>query len=1206
MRTCPTPRRVLALTLLTILAGCDPDGGVPDASSPADAGPSDRVPPTVTETSPEVDASGIERTAELVIRFSEPMDATAGSVGIAPGTVLRRVGEPGVDWDAAGNTLTVAPTLPLPSGLVTVTLNGFADRAGNPLSLFTFSFTTLDDVAPRVTVTSPAEGAADITARLDAISITFDEPMRTTAGTLDVLGGAGSLSAGVWSADAMTVTYAVSELEYEREYQIVLRGYLDASGNRLDGEPYLTDAVIDFATGEDLDAPRVLRSEPAEGQLDVNPSEMTSILVTFDEIMDTSVSAAVLSDGTTDAPLVGTWVSPLLLSFDVQGLLVFGRSYSLDLAALTDDRGNALDGTAYLGDGTLDFVVGDDDFAPFVRSSSPAEGEPDVSYTDITSADLSFSEAMDVTATTVPLRVGSAAPVDAPITFTSDTVASVDLSGLLAPGAAHSIDLRGLRDSGGNTINATHRYLGDGRLDFTTGAPVGEGCADPLTVAEGTVEGAVRRWTVSSLGASVRDGGTSACDSNGTTANGTDILIRFDKSSGTVAEGGDLLRVLLESPSGTTSGNIFDIAVAAGPTCSASAAPVVCRANAGFHELTLDLPAGPVWIWVSRTTVVSSGVSATVSVEEIAPPNREGDSCLAPYTTASAVYTAPVGASMVHTFTIPAGLSRGADMMGPVNYGRPNAFSCDTSVGQGIDGVIEFDKPDAASVLRIRAARGATAGDSLNVGVYDACDAVAPDTTELACDTGVTSTALADFVVDAPAGPLYVWFSDTLTTVSRVSGTGEWITSPAATVEIEVVPDVTSGEICSRAVSASAGTTPVLGTSDQAFDRPSCFPSAANVEWYRLTTTQDVTFVSPNAAGGLAMMIPDSRREVTCVADGAARSLTRVLPVGTDLCIAVEMGRGISSLSVTGQAYNGLGSTPPVELGILRPFTSTGSAEESVTSDYWLVATPSQLIMRHNLSAVLDVSRSGMDRAVRRGLDDGITSSLLGRTAVVVDGAVFAFASTTVGTTPRVTRLWDGTSLLWSPTTWDVGATYPSVAVAAAAPAGGGEFWYVTDTSTSSPATNFYSISAAAPGAPVLRGSSTALTSVRGMVMDSQFVYLQAVVGGARGVYRLPRTDLTGTPTALAVSTTFSTSTTQATAMELDSLTAPSNLYVRDSSGNVQAIIDPAGATPFYLGPVIDLGTSSDWVMTLAHDTGALYLFESESVSTGNWVRYDP
>lgn len=1202
MRTPPSSVR-LALALTLAAAGCDMQPGIPDAPLPLeDAGPSDRVAPVVIETSPEDGASNVDRAPEVVIRFSEPMAPDRGEITVNPGGMRRRAGDPGAEWDAAGNALTLTFELPLPSGEVTLTLGtDFEDRSGNALAETTFGFTTVDDVAPTVTLSAPTEGAVDESARIASIVVTFSEPMRTGTGTIDVLGGAATLTDATWSADATTVTFPVVDLEYDRDYQVVLRGFRDASGNALDGVPYLVDGVIDFSTGPDADAPRVVRSEPMEGQVDVNPSDMTSILVTFDELMDTDVTDVTLSDGTTDVTLTGVWVSPLLFRVSVGGLLTFGRNYALDLRGMQDRAGNALDGAMYLVDGRLDFTVGADAFAPFVRASSPAEGEIDVSYAELEAVELTFSEAMNTTATTVPVTVGGGAASPAPLTWASSTSATVALTGILRAGAVHTIDVTGLTDTGGNAIDAAHRYLGDGRLDFTTGAPVGEGCTDPLTIAQATVEGPVYRWTVGSLDASIRDGGTAACDSNGTTGNGNDLLIRFDKTSGTVAEGGSLLRVVLDGSTSTTTGtNSFDLAVASGATCSATASPLQCRSNTAWHEMTFDLPAGPVWIWVSRTITSTTAVSAVVSVTEIAPPNREGESCDAPYTTASAIHTMPT--ATVHRFSVPPNSMLGADMPGPTTYTVPNAFSCDATLGQGVDAVIAFDKPDDASVLRIRAARVGTSGDTLNIGVYDACDAVATATEELACRTAVTSTVTADFLVDQPAGPVYVWAADTTPTVSRSSSA--WVYNPGFDVDIEVIPDVGNGEICSRALAASAGMNPVSGTSDQAFERPSCFGATSNVEWYRVTTTSDVTFVSANAAGGLAMMVPSTRRELTCVADGAARSLTRVLPVGTELCVAVEMGRGITSLDITGQAYGGLGSTPPVELGILRPFTTTASAEESVTSDYWMLTSGEHLVMRHTTSAVMDVSRAGMERAVRRGADDGIPSSTpLGRTAVAVGGAVFSFSTTTTAASSRVTRIWDGRSLFWSSTAWDPGSTYVTSAIQAAAPDGADGMIYVTDNATTA---SFYRLSAAAPSAATLLGQNTTVASVRGMVVDDEYVYLQGVVGGLRGIYRLSRSNLSGAPLALAVSTAFSTSTTQATAMALDSLTNPANLYVRDASGEVQAIIDPDGASPFYLGPVIDLGTSSDFAMTLAPDTGALYLFETETVSTGNWVRYDP
>jgi hypothetical protein len=359
-------------------------------------------------------------------------------------------------------------------------------------------------------------------------------------------------------------------------------------------------------------------------------------------------------------------------------------------------------------------------------------------------------------------------------------------------------------------------------------------------------------------------------------------------------------------------------------------------------------------------------------------------------------------------------------------------------------------------------------------------------------------------------------------------------------------------------------------------------------------------------------MDPDTAAPLACVTDGMARTLTRVLPVGTDVCIGVEMGRSITSLDITGQTYDGLGSNPPVDLGILRPFTTSGS-EESVTSDYWMGISGSTLLMRHISGAVMDVPAAGGERAVRRGADDGITTStpsMLGRGGVVVNGELFSFNTDSGASTPRVHRLWDGRSVEWRPVQWDQIAPYTAVSVTAAARAGTGtDILYVTSGTTATTDTVFYRISALAPSTPTRLATLPGLDIVRGIVADDQFVYVVATVGTApavRGVYRLPRADLTATPLLIARSTTFVGSSTYPTAMALDSLSAPGHLYVRNDAGDVEAIIDPAGASPFYLGPVIDRGTSNDYAMTIDPATGALYLFETESNTAGAWLRYDP
>ena len=67
----------------------------------------------------------------------------------------------------------------------------------------------------------------------------------------------------------------------------------------------------------------------------------------------------------------------------------------------------------------------------------------------------------------------------------------------------------------------------------------------------------------------------------------------------------------------------------------------------------------------------------------------------------------------------------------------------------------------------------------------------------------------------------------------------------------------------------------------------------------------------------------------------------------------------------------------------------------------------------------------------------------------------------------------------------------------------------------------------------------------------------------------------------------------------------PSFLYVRNALGHVEAVLNPAAASPAYIGEVIDVGGSSDYAMWLDQASGSLYLFETDSESTGNFLRFD-
>ena len=185
--------------------------------------------------------------------------------------------------------------------------------------------------------------------------------------------------------------------------------------NALDTASYLVDGALPFATGADADRPRVSDSSPAEAQVNVSV-RTDQIVVVFDEPMDTSVTTARLVSAAGEATLSGTWTDGgtrlVLIS---RGRLAVDSAHALDLGAMRDARGNALDEVPQLRDGQLDFVTGADARPSVALYAIPGEGATEVSHETDTIL-IVFDQAMDRTASSVRIDDG-VAPFDAPISW---------------------------------------------------------------------------------------------------------------------------------------------------------------------------------------------------------------------------------------------------------------------------------------------------------------------------------------------------------------------------------------------------------------------------------------------------------------------------------------------------------------------------------------------------------------------------------------------------------------------------------------------------------------------------------------------------------------------------------------------------------------------------------------------------------------------
>ncbi|AKF10151.1 Ig-like domain-containing protein [Sandaracinus amylolyticus] len=257
---------------VTIAGVRDLAGNALDASALGDEGAldftaDDDIAPVVTDSSPsegQVDVAWAALT-QVVVLFSEPMDATAGTATLTvSGASTTLTGS----WDMGGRRLLLDVTDRLENITAhRVALEGYRDVAGNALDGTVLlvdgaiDFTTGDLYEPYVVSSTPAEGATDVepstpTTPLE-LTITFSEAMDTSRTEVTIAGDGASITAsGTWSIAGTSLTVPVgARLNAGASYSIDLTAFRDATGTLLDAaHEGLVDGRLDFTlrapTGE--------------------------------------------------------------------------------------------------------------------------------------------------------------------------------------------------------------------------------------------------------------------------------------------------------------------------------------------------------------------------------------------------------------------------------------------------------------------------------------------------------------------------------------------------------------------------------------------------------------------------------------------------------------------------------------------------------------------------------------------------------------------------------------------------------------------------------------------------------------------------------------------------------------------------------------------------------------------------------------------
>jgi hypothetical protein len=438
-------------------------------------GPPDTTAPTLSAQSPAANAVQFPLLNNVTATFGEAVlgvDDTSfvlqGPGGVAvPATVTYNVNT---------RVATLNPTAALASDTrYTVTLaDSIVDLADNPFAGTSWSFSTIDTVAPTVTAKSPAADASGVGATAN-VTATLSEAVTGVDGTSFVLRDAdGALVPAAVSYDAASRVATLdptAALSSSSRYTVSLAGTVaDRAGNPL------ADISWSFTTADSV-APTVTATSPAANATGV--SATSNVTATFSEAV-TGVGAGsfVLKDaaGGTVPSTVSYDAAAKVATLDPTAALASGTRYTATLTSgVVDGAGNPIAGS------TWSFTTADT-VAPTVTAKSPAANSTAVSETGNVAA--TFSEGVQgVSGTTFTLKNAAGTAVASTVTYNATTrVATLDPTAALAKDTKYTATLTGgaaaLRDAAKNPLATTS-------WTFTTGPAPTVSARTPAAKATG-------------------------------------------------------------------------------------------------------------------------------------------------------------------------------------------------------------------------------------------------------------------------------------------------------------------------------------------------------------------------------------------------------------------------------------------------------------------------------------------------------------------------------------------------------------------------------------------------------------------------------------------------------------------------------------------------------------------------------------------------
>ena len=242
----------------------------------------DTVAPTLSNLAPLDNATGVATTANIVLTFSETVQAGSGNIVIfnGNGTVNQTIAvADSSQVSVSGNIVTINPADNLLSGsgyYVNIDGGAFQDLATNSFAgisgATSYNFTTLaDTTAPGLTALSPADNATGVQVNANIV-LTFNEAVKAGTGNFGIFNSKGAVVQTIAVTDTNQVTFSGNtvtinpnaNLGFGTGYYVnIASGVIkDLSGNSFLGISGKT--AFDFTTLTDVTAPTLSSFTPAD------------------------------------------------------------------------------------------------------------------------------------------------------------------------------------------------------------------------------------------------------------------------------------------------------------------------------------------------------------------------------------------------------------------------------------------------------------------------------------------------------------------------------------------------------------------------------------------------------------------------------------------------------------------------------------------------------------------------------------------------------------------------------------------------------------------------------------------------------------------------------------------------------------------------------------------------------------------------------